>query len=487
MKQALALLLALAMTAGLTACGGAGGEPEEAPQTRTVTDVWNREVEIPMEVDSIVCLGSMAPRFAAYLDVVDMMVGAENSDIERMTARYDYSPVYHDQLKALCLGSMAPRFAAYLDVVDMMVGAENSDIERMTARYDYSPVYHDQLKALPPVGAGGGSGENNGYAEQIIQVQPDVILAGFDEDAARELESQTGIPVVCVRYRTQSFIDEGFYRAMRVFAQVVGAEERCEEVLSYVDDCKADLDRRTREIPEGEKLKAYTGAVTFNGRHGFPFTYVNFPPFLAVHARNVADSYLREIPEGEKLKAYTGAVTFNGRHGFPFTYVNFPPFLAVHARNVADSYLEEVTGAAADAAAESGKAYLGQNGFEVDLEQIFQWDPDIVFLDPGNLDLVNEEYRSNPGFFQALRAVREGEVYTMPSTNAAGPNISYILVNAYYAGSVLYPQQFADLDFEEKAIMPAACCIPSSSRIWILRKRPGRSWNSCWARTPLSR
>lgn len=356
MKQALALLLALAMTAGLTACG-AGGEPEEAPQTRTVTDVWNREVEIPVEVDSIVCLGSMAPRFAAYLDVVDMMVGAEDSDIERMTARYDYSP-----------------------------------------------VYHDQLKALPPVGAGGGSGENNGYAEQIIQVQPDVILAGFDEDAAQELESQTGIPVVCVRYRTQSFIDEGFYRAMRVFAQVVGAEERCEEVLSYVDDCKADLDRRTREIPEGEKLKAYTGAVTFNGRHGFPFTYVNFPPFLAVHARNVADSYL-----------------------------------------------EEVAGAAADAAAESGKAYLGQNGFEVDLEQIFQWDPDIVFLDPGNLDLVNEEYRSNPGFFQALRAVREGEVYTMPSTNAAGPNISYILVNAYYAGSVLYPQQFADLDFEEKA------------------------------------
>ena len=357
MKQALALLLALAMTAGLTACGGAGGKQEEAPQTRTVTDVWNREVEIPMEVDSIVCLGSMAPRFAAYLDVVDMMVGAEDSDVERMTARYDYSP-----------------------------------------------VYHDQLKALPPVGAGGGSGENNGYAEQIIQVQPDVILAGFDEDAAQELESQTGIPVVCVRYRTQSFIDEGFYRAMRVFAQVVGAEERCEEVLSYVDDCKADLDRRTREIPEGEKLKAYTGAVTFNGRHGFPFTYVNFPPFLAVHARNVADSYL-----------------------------------------------EEVTGAAADAAAESGKAYLGQNGFEVDLEQILQWDPDIVFLDPGNLDLVNEEYRSNPGFFQALRAVREGEVYTMPSTNAAGPNISYILVNAYYAGSVLYPQQFADLDFEEKA------------------------------------
>ena len=358
MKQVFAWLLALTMLAGLSACGGSGtAEAPEAEETRTVTDVWNREVEIPGEVDSIVCLGSMAPRFAAYLDVVDMMVGAEDSDIERMTARYDYSP-----------------------------------------------VYHERLKELPAVGAGGGSGENNGYAEQIIQLQPDVILAGFNEDAAEELETQTGIPVVCVRYRAQGFIDEGFHRAMRIFAQVVGAEERCEEVLSYVDDCKADLDRRTREIPDEEKPKVYTGAVTFNGRHGFPFTYVNFPPFLAVHARNVADSYI-----------------------------------------------EEVTGEAADAAAESGKAYLGQNGFEVDLEQILQWDPDIVFLDPGNLDLVNDEYRNNPGFFHSLRAVREGAVYTMPSTNAAGPNISYILVNAYYAGSVLYPQQFADLNFEEKA------------------------------------
>lgn len=42
-------------------------------------------MEIPAQVESIVCLGSMAPRFAAYLDVVDMMVGAEDMDIEAMS------------------------------------------------------------------------------------------------------------------------------------------------------------------------------------------------------------------------------------------------------------------------------------------------------------------------------------------------------------------------------------------------------------------
>jgi iron complex transport system substrate-binding protein len=353
MKKTLALILALCLMLSLATAACA----EAAPETRIVTDVWNREVEIPAEVDSIICLGSMGPRFAAYLDVVDMMVGAEDSDINKTTARYDYSP-----------------------------------------------VYHEQLKVLPSVGSGGGSGENNGYAEAIIQVQPDVIIAGFNEDACEELEAQTGIPVVSIRYRTQGFIDEGFHRSMRVFAEVVGAQERCEEVLAYIEECRADLNERTKDIPDEDKLKAYTGAVTFNGRHGFAFTYVNFPAFTAVNANNVADVFLQER-----------------------------------------------TGEAAEKAKAEGKAYIGNDGFEVDLEQIIAWDPDIVFLDPGNMDLVNDEYANNPGFFDSLRAVQEGQVYTMPSTNAAGPNITYLLINAYYAGKTLYPEQFADIVLEEKA------------------------------------
>ena len=330
---------------------------QEESAVRTVTDVWNREVEIPETVDSIVCVGSMAPRFAAYLDVMDLLVGAEDSDLD---------------------------------------GAD--------VRYDYSPVYADLLQTLPSIGAGGGSGENNAYPEQILAVMPDVILAGFSAEAADELQRQTGIPVVSVRYRTQGFLDDDFYSTLRLFAEVVGAEERCEEVLSYLDTCRADLESRTADVPDEEKKSAYTGAVTFNGRHGFAFTYVNFPPFAAIHANNVADVFL-----------------------------------------------ESATGEAAQEAQQNGTAYVGQNGFEVDLEQILAWDPDIIFLDPGNMDLVNEEYAKNPGFFESLRAVQEGELYTMPSSNAAGPNITYLLINAYYAGTVLYPDRFADVDLEAKA------------------------------------
>lgn len=333
MKKRICVLLAAALWLSLFAgCAGTAGP---AGRTRTVTDTWGREVEIPEKVESIVCLGSGAPRIAAYLGVMDMLVGAED----------------HDRKGA-------------------------------TVLRDYTVVYGDTLVNLPAVGAGGGSGANNGYAEQIIALQPQVILAGFSQEAAEELQGQTGIPVVCVRYLSVNFVDDSFYSAMRVFAQVVGAEARCEAVLKFLDDCKADLLARTEGIADSEKPRVYTGAVTFSGRHGFTGTYANFGPFLAIRAWNVADE-------------------------------------------VQDT-----------------------NYFETDPEKILEWDPDVIFLDPGNMDLVNDEYQRNPGFFLSLRAVREGNVYTMPSFNNCGTNITYAVMDAYYAGTVLYPEAFADVTME---------------------------------------
>ena len=196
---------------------------------------------------------------------------------------------------------------------------------------------------------------------------------------------QTGIPVVCVRYLSINFVDESFYAAMRVFAEVVGAQARCEQILKFIDDCKQDLSDRTKNIPDSEKKTAYTGAVTFSGRHGFAGTYANFGPFLAINGRNVADE-------------------------------------------VKDT-----------------------NYFETDLEKIVEWDPDVIFLDPGNMDLVNDEYKTNPGYFEALRAVQNGEIYTMPSFNNCGTNITYAIMNAYYAGIVLFPEAFADVTMQSVA------------------------------------
>ena len=156
-KKFLAMLLALAMVLSMAACGGektpetTDTPAETTPENRIVVDRYGREVEIPYEVKTIVCLGSGAPRIAVYLQVTDMMIGVEDCD--------------------------------------------TGDV---TVLRDYSWVYHDELKDRPSCGKGGGSGQNNAYPEQIIELQPDVILAGFSVESADELQNQTGIPVVCV-------------------------------------------------------------------------------------------------------------------------------------------------------------------------------------------------------------------------------------------------------------------------------------------------
>ena len=104
MRRFVAVCLVFGLIICMLGCMASNKEMDsgvETQATRIITDVWNREVEIPLKVNTIVCLGSMAPRFAAYLDVVDMMVGAEDSDIQTESVRYDYSPIYHDQLRDL--------------------------------------------------------------------------------------------------------------------------------------------------------------------------------------------------------------------------------------------------------------------------------------------------------------------------------------------------------------------------------------------------
>ena len=197
--------------------------------------------------------------------------------------------------------------------------------------------------------------------------------------------SSTAVAVVSIHCPSANFIDESWYAALRLTAELTGRQTRCQELLVYIDQCKADLQTRGAAVAAEDKPSVYAGAVTFSGAHGFAGTYANFGPFLAIDAKNVADE------TGEKA------------------------------------------------------------AFEVDLEKVIVWDPDVIFLDPGNMSLVNDEYKANPDYFHSLSAVQNGQVYTMPSFNNYSTNITYCLMDAYYAGQVLYPQQFADIDLEEKS------------------------------------
>ena len=61
------------------------------------------------------------------------------------------------------------------------------------------------------------------------------------------------------------------------------------------------------------------------------------------------------------------------------------------------------------------------------------------------------EYAEDPAYFEQLSAVENGRVYQCPNSTSNYTNLEIPLVNAYYVGMTLYPEAFADVNFEEKA------------------------------------
>ena len=144
------------------------------------------------------------------------------------------------------------------------------------------------------------------------------------------------------------------------------------------------------------------------------------------------DTRTKDIPNSEKPTVYVGGVSFKGHHGFEGTEAGYGPFALIHANNLADT--------------------TGQNGaFNIDLEQVLSWDPDVIFVDFNGMKLIAEHYGENPDYYQALTAVKEGKVYSQISFRSNASNLETALADAYYAACVIYPEQFADIEPVEKA------------------------------------
>ncbi|NCC67493.1 MAG: iron ABC transporter substrate-binding protein [Clostridia bacterium] len=336
-KIASVMLVIILLFSGCSNLSAESSPDTAEATTRTIADVLGREVEIPTQIDSIICTGPGALRLVCYAQAQDLVTGVE--DVDKTTLN--------------------------------------------TIKCPYGYVFNEVFKDLPSIGKGGGR-SNTAYDEEIIVLQPDVILTAYSSDAVEELQQKTCIPVVCITQYEGNFFGDDLEASFTLIGDILGKQERCAELVSYMEQAQADLNDRTKDVADADKLRAYAGAVTFGGGHGIEGTYANFGPFTAINATNVADETCE-------------------------------------------------------------KSY-----FIVDLERIVTWDPDVIFLDPANMELVNEEYSNNPDYFNSLSAVQAGEVYSMPSYIWYNTNLEMGIADTYYAGMVLFPEQFADIDIEAK-------------------------------------
>ena len=333
MNRILVIVLAAAMLIGaLSGCADTAGKKTEA-QTRTVTDVFGRQVEIPAKVETCAALGSAA-RLIVYAGGVDKIIGATEMELR---------------------GDPGMPFA-------------------------YANKEH--FAACGAV-ASGGSG-NADYAEALVELNPDVVFyQDSDVVAMEDLAQKTGLSVIGVY--GDAFNSHYLTDSITLIGDVLGCSDHASKVAESITGWVKELNDRTKDIPEADKPTVYPGAVSWSGGHGFTGTYVGYAPLQAINAINLADEL--------------------------------------------------------DASA----------GVEVSMEQIIEWDPDIIFLNPGNMNLVNEDYAANGAAIDSLRAVQEGKVYAQVNFNYYWCNMELAIVDSFYAGSVIYPKAFADIDFETKA------------------------------------
>ncbi len=298
-------------------------------ETRTVTDMLGREVEIPKEIDEIVGIEAGALRLLTYMNATDMVVGVEQF--------------------------------------------EKSDSNRPYI------MANPELQEKESIGP-----QHGGDPELITAQQPDVIFWTYTTvGEADDLQQKTGIPVIGLKYGDLDDKRKTFYDALDMIGDVLEREERAEELKDFFDGTIKDLNERTKDIPEEEKPTCYVGGIGFKGPHGIKSTEPDYSPFQFLNARNVANGLNME-----------------------------------HAM--------------------------------VDPEQIIQWDPEVLFVDEGGYKLVMSDLK-NSSEYKQIDAIKNSEVYGVLPYNYYTANYGTILANAYYIGSVLYQEQFEDIDIEEKA------------------------------------
>jgi len=313
---------------------------------KTVTDSFGRTVTIPSEPKEVICSGSGCLRYLTYL-------GAQN-------------------------------LASGVDSIE-------EEPQKMDAR-GYA-LLNPQFKDLPLFGEYRGKDD----PEKIIAISPEVIFKisstgqteAATKDEADKLSSKTSIPVIMMPYGSLRTAEEQeqMFSTLRLMGDITGKKDRAEELISYIEATIADLQSRTKGIPESEQKTAYVGGVSYAGAHGIISTEPAYPPFLWDNIKNVA-----------------------GKMG------------TQHADVAKEAIVDW------------------------DPDYLFM---DIGTIQSDNEGGIGE-LKNDPALAD-LKAVKNGNVYGVLPYNFYSTNYENVLADAYFIGKTVYPDKFADVDPQAKA------------------------------------
>lgn len=226
--------------------------------------------------------------------------------------------------------------------------------------------------------------------EEIIKLDPDVILYNAGNAEHAEILKASGIPAIgfaTVGADTPADPLERYEEWLKLLENIFGEQDKMDEFLQRGDEIVAEVKERIAAVPEEQRP---TAMILYQLSDGVP----------QVAGQGVFGYYWLEH---------------------------------LGVQNVA----EETQGFA-----------------QVSFEQIYAWDPEIMFLNgPGLMDLTVRDIMDNTvegADFSTIQAVKNGRVYdtTLGMWNWFTPNPDAPLVLAWLACNT-YPEAFADYPLED--------------------------------------
>jgi len=301
-------------------------------------------------------------------------------------------PLPVKRVAALAPGAL--RFVIYLDGVDRLAGVEA--IEQREASLSlgrtYTQIYEKEFKALPTISPGGPQKAPD--PEALAKVNPDVVFTTLDPKELDALTQKVNFPVVSINFTPK--LSQGFPGPA---STEFGPEFRAS--LELVAKVLGREDRAQKLLQDIEVAKKD----------------------LQERAARAANK------PGPRV--YLGGLAFRGGAGIESTAATYFPFDILGANNVAQ---------------ESGK----QGSFLIDKEKLLEWNPDVIFIDSINLDLIRQDCEKRPKFYHQLKALQDGRTYTLLPIRNYGINGEIALLDAYWVGKILYPEAFGDVDLDRK-------------------------------------
>ena len=379
MKKILSLLLALVMIFALAGCGQTAPAPAPAPAAEEPTPAAEAPAPAAEEPAPADAPAPAEPQEITITDMIGREVAVTPGSYKRV----------------VCIGAGALRMYSYVGDVALLCGVEDIDNTTLAERpkmFDsvarpYMLAYGDTFAALPSCGVGGPQAQT-AEAEKILACDPDIVISEY-EDVEKEdaLQEQLGVPVVTLKMGPGGVFDENFLGTLRMLGVIFGEEEKAESLVSFIESERAEIEKRTADVPEEQKPAVYICGL---GNWG-----------TTNHLMTGTEKYI-----GFKVANIKNAVT-------------------------------GVDGPAIQAIEEEKFVAIGE-------------DMDIIIMDAAAVKNIKPLYAENPAMFDTCKAWRDGEVYLEMAYNAYYTNCEIALINTWFLAKTVYPELFEDIDMTAK-------------------------------------